>query len=109
MKARTLWGSDVYTHDSDLVAVLMHLGYVNSIVGIPRNTVSEAQVMLEYLLSSSFYPSVFRNGVRSRAWGNFENGCSFRVCLLLKCAHLSARVGLMRRAETLSDRRASQG
>ena len=27
MRARQLWGSDVYTEDSDLVAVLMHCGY----------------------------------------------------------------------------------
>lgn len=80
VKARTLWGSDVYTHDSDVVAVLMHCGYVSSIIGIPRNTVSEAQVTLEYLPPASCYPSVYRNGVRSRAWGYFENGCSFRVC-----------------------------
>ncbi len=27
VRARQLWGSDVYTEDSDLVAVLMHTGY----------------------------------------------------------------------------------
>ena len=27
VRARQLWGSDVYTEDSDLVAVLMHCGY----------------------------------------------------------------------------------
>ena len=27
VRARQLWGSDVYTHDSDVVAVLMHCGY----------------------------------------------------------------------------------
>ncbi len=74
-----MWGSEIYTHDSDLVAVLMHCGYVNSIVGVPKNTVSEALVTLEYLPSAPFYPSVYRNGIRSRAWGHFEGGCSFKV------------------------------
>lgn len=82
VKARTLWGSGLYTHDSDLVAVLMHCGYVNSIAGIPQSSVAEAHVMLEYLPPSKFYPSVFRNGVRSRAWGHSEHGCSFRVSKL---------------------------
>ena len=27
MRARQLWGTDVYTEDSDLVAVLVHTGY----------------------------------------------------------------------------------
>ena len=27
MRARQLWGADVYTEDSDLVAVLMHTGH----------------------------------------------------------------------------------
>jgi hypothetical protein len=27
VRARQLWGTDVYTEDSDLVAVLMHCGY----------------------------------------------------------------------------------
>ena len=79
VKARTLWGSEVYTHDSDLVAVLMHCGYVNSIAGIPKTTVAEAHVTLEYLPSAPFYPSVYRNGIRSRAWGHFEGGYSFKA------------------------------
>lgn len=28
VRSRQLWGSDVYTCDSDLVAVLMHYGYL---------------------------------------------------------------------------------
>lgn len=27
VRSRQIWGSDVYTDDSDLVAVLMHTGY----------------------------------------------------------------------------------
>jgi len=29
VRSRQLWGSDVYTSDSDLVAVLMHCGYIH--------------------------------------------------------------------------------
>lgn len=49
VKARQLWGVDVYTHDSDLVAVLMHCGYVSAASGVPREAVVEAQVLIEHL------------------------------------------------------------
>lgn len=29
VRSRQLWGSDIYTSDSDLVAVLMHCGYIH--------------------------------------------------------------------------------
>lgn len=29
VRARQLWGSDAYTADSDLVAVLMHCGFIH--------------------------------------------------------------------------------
>lgn len=57
----------------------MHCGYINSITGVPRNTVSEALVIVEYAASAKFYPSVYRNGIRSRAWGFHENGYAYRV------------------------------
>ena len=35
MRARQLWGNEIYTQDSDLVAVLMHLGYYNHVIAAP--------------------------------------------------------------------------
>lgn len=35
VRARQLWGNETYTQDSDLVAVLMHLGYYNHVIAAP--------------------------------------------------------------------------
>ena len=35
VKATQLWGTDVYTDESDVVAVLMHTGFFNSAVSEP--------------------------------------------------------------------------
>ena len=79
VKARQLWGSAFYTHDSDLVAVLMHCGYVSNIAGVPVNSVQEMRVAIQYQPSRPFYPSVLKNGIRSRAWGMHIDGCCFKV------------------------------
>jgi len=81
VKARQLWGSDSYTHDSDLVAVLMHCGYVSNTAGVPTNSVHEMRVLVQYQPSRPFYPSVLKNGIRSRAWGMHIDGCCYKVTL----------------------------
>lgn len=43
VKSRQLWGEDIYTDDSDLVAVLLHLGYYAS-----NNTASNPLVARFY-------------------------------------------------------------
>ena len=80
---------DIYTHDSDLVAVLMHCGYISHSSGVPRDTIAEAHVTVEYMAPQACYPSCHRNGVRSRAWGRFEDGFS------LKASALKALQGLL--------------
>ena len=35
VRARQLWGNEIYTQDSDLVAVIMHLGYYNHSIASP--------------------------------------------------------------------------
>ncbi len=79
VKGRQLWGSEYYTHDSDLVAVLMHCGYVSNISGVPVNSVQEMRIVIQYHPSRPVYPSVLKNGIRSRAWGTAVEGCSYRV------------------------------
>ncbi len=44
VKARQLWGDHVYTDDSDIVAVLMHLGYYATNNTSNPSQVSEAVV-----------------------------------------------------------------
>ncbi|KAL8159146.1 hypothetical protein V2J09_000683 [Rumex salicifolius] len=80
-----LWGTDVYTNDSDLVAVLMHMGYCRTSPNPPPPALQEVRVIIRVLPPQDFYVSSLRNNVRSRAWGA-GIGCSYRVerCFLVK-------------------------
>lgn len=73
-----LWGTDVYTDDSDLVAVLMHTGYCRSTSSPPPPALHELCATLRLLPPQEYYSSTLRNNVRSRAWGA-SSGCSYRV------------------------------
>ncbi|XP_057491869.1 uncharacterized protein LOC130777489 [Actinidia eriantha] len=80
-----LWGTDVYTYDSDLVAVLMHTGYCRPAASPPLPAVQELQATVRVLPPQDCYTSTLRNNVRSRAWGA-AIGCSYRVerCCIVK-------------------------
>ncbi|KAL2967585.1 hypothetical protein AAZX31_16G184400 [Glycine max] len=87
-----LWGTDVYTYDSDLVAVLMHTGYCRPTASPPPMAVQELRTTIRVLppqdyifCTSSGYISTLRNNVRSRAWGA-AIGCSYKVerCCIVK-------------------------
>ena len=41
VRARQLWGNEIYTQDSDLVAILMHLGYYNHVIATPPPNAQE--------------------------------------------------------------------
>jgi hypothetical protein len=109
VRARQLWGTDVYTEDSDLVAVLVHAGFYS----LPSSGTSPPPGLAELratllllppqegasLLSRrafkprdvltrplAAYASTARHGLRSRCWGGAARGpglCAFRVS---KCA-----------------------
>jgi hypothetical protein len=79
VRARQLWGSDVYTEDSDLVAVLMHCGYWYHSLTHPPAQVAEVRAVLTPLAPQPRYPSTARNSIRSRAWAAPIEGCSYRV------------------------------
>ncbi|MQM05580.1 hypothetical protein Taro_038391 [Colocasia esculenta] len=80
-----LWGTDTYTDDSDLVAVLMHTGYCRPTASLPPPAIQELRATIRLLPPQNCYYSTLRNNVRSRAWGA-GIGCSFRVerCCILK-------------------------
>ncbi|CAH9104130.1 unnamed protein product [Cuscuta epithymum] len=80
-----LWGTDVYTDDSDLVAVLMHTGYCRPTASPPPPTIQELRATIRVLPPQESYVSSLRNNVRSRAWGS-PIGCSYRVehCCIVK-------------------------
>ena len=44
VRARQLWGNEVYTQDSDLVAVLMHCGFYNHALAQPPPIAAEVRM-----------------------------------------------------------------
>ncbi|KAL5715760.1 hypothetical protein ACHQM5_017536 [Ranunculus cassubicifolius] len=80
-----LWGTEVYTDDSDLVAVLMHSGYCRPTASPPPSAIQELRATIRVLPPQQSYTSTLRNNVRSRAWGA-AIGCSYRVerCCIVK-------------------------
>ena len=78
VRTRQLWGTDIYTSDSDLVAVLVHTGYY-----LPTNTIppslSEVRAVVRAMPLEESYASTSRNGIRSRSWGAVRQGCSYKV------------------------------
>ncbi|KAL6784638.1 CPL1 [Auxenochlorella protothecoides x Auxenochlorella symbiontica] len=79
VRSRQLWGCDLYTDDSDVVAVLMHCGYWSLFLAHPPAVVAEVRVLLRTHPPRPSYPSVARNNIRSRAWAAPVTGCSFAV------------------------------
>ncbi|KAK6150673.1 hypothetical protein DH2020_015605 [Rehmannia glutinosa] len=75
-----LWGTDVYTVDSDLVA-----GYCRPTASPPPAATQELRATIRVLPPQDCYISTLRNNVRSRAWGA-AIGCSYRVerCCIVK-------------------------
>ncbi|KAE8654138.1 hypothetical protein F3Y22_tig00117056pilonHSYRG00969 [Hibiscus syriacus] len=81
-----LWGTDIYTDDSDLVAVLMHTGYCRPTASPPPPAIQELRATIRVLPPQDCYNSKLRNNVRSRAWGAGIS-CSYcveRCCIVKK-------------------------
>ncbi|XP_028756479.1 uncharacterized protein LOC114715764 [Neltuma alba] len=85
VRASQLWGTDVYTYDSDLVAVLMHTGYCQPSTSQPPTTIQELCATIRVLPPQECYISTLRNSVRSRVWCA-TIGCSYQVerCCIVK-------------------------
>uniref|UniRef100_A0A383VB11 Uncharacterized protein n=1 Tax=Tetradesmus obliquus TaxID=3088 RepID=A0A383VB11_TETOB len=79
VKSRQLWGEDIYTDDSDLVAVLLHLGYYASNNTASNPLVARFYAQVTLLPPQEQYTSCFRNAVRSRSWFSTIEGCSYKV------------------------------
>lgn len=87
VKGRHVWGTDVYTDDSDIVCAVMHCGYYNASLKKPVAMVSEMRVVIQLLPPQIEYPVFVRNGIRSRAWWAGGTSCSYKVercCLVSK-------------------------
>ena len=49
VKTRQIWGDSIYTGDSDIVAVLMHLGYFAHYLSQPPPQVQEFRALIRLL------------------------------------------------------------
>lgn len=95
VKGAQLWGKDIYTDDSDIVAVLMHIGYCCRAAS-PTRAIQELHATVTLLPPQDWYTSSLRNGIRSRAQRTCD-GCSFRVercCIMKVCCTYHVTVGL---------------
>lgn len=79
VKGRHLWGTDIYTDDSDLVCALMHCGYYNATLKKPVASVAEMNVVIQLMPPQQTYPNYTRNGIRPRAWWVGGTSCSYKV------------------------------
>ena len=78
VKARQIWGDMVYTSDSDVVAVLMHLGYFAYYLAHPPACVAEFRAHVRLLPPRDKYATRARF-VKSRAWCSSTEVCSYQV------------------------------
>ncbi|CAG8554003.1 7750_t:CDS:2, partial [Acaulospora colombiana] len=82
VRNRFLWGTDVYTDDSDIVAVLIHTGLYNP--PPPKSKWSSNQpdhdlcVTIRVLPKLVQYTATIRNKYQSRSWGN-HHGVSYKI------------------------------
>ena len=76
VRLRQLWGTDVYTDDSDLIAVLVHSGHVKLKAAAPKTPLL---VSLRVCPAQATYAGSDRNGLKSREWTGNHDGVSFKV------------------------------
>jgi len=76
VRLRQLWGTDVYTDDSDLVAVLVHTGHIKLKAMAPKTPLL---VSLRVCPAQATYAGSDRNGLKSREWTSKHDGVSYKV------------------------------
>ena len=72
-----IWGSDIYTSDSDMVCVLQHSGIYN-INDYTPTEIAGLSIYLRVSKGRAAYNSSLKNGVRSKKLNNFQ-GHSIKV------------------------------
>lgn len=76
---RRIWGTDVYSDDSDLGLVLVHAGWIRWGGAPTRSDDDIVHVTLRVVPRLVRYTATERNGVVTRAWGNGHDGSSIVV------------------------------
>ena len=72
-----IWGSDIYTSDSDMVCVLQHSGFYN-INDYTPTEIAGLSIYLRVSRGRAAYNSSLKNGVRSKKLNNYQ-GHSIKV------------------------------
>jgi hypothetical protein len=75
---RKIWGTDVYTDDSDLGLVLIHAGWIRW-GGASTHDDDAINVTVRVVPTLVHYTATARNGVTTRGWGNSHDGASIVV------------------------------
>jgi hypothetical protein len=68
---KRIWGSDIYTSDSDVVCILQHSGYFEIKELSPTN-IQGVSVFFRVSKSRSTYNSTLKNGIKSRKLNNYQ-------------------------------------
>lgn len=81
---RKVWGTDVYTDDSDICSVLIHSGWLSWApdTEAPIGTSDDgdtAELRIRIVPRLVRYPATERHGLVSRSWGNGHDGFSIMI------------------------------
>lgn len=74
IRKRALWGTDIYTDDSDIVAILLHTGRLGK-----KNPSKDAIVKVRVLPRLIKYSGSLRHNIMSRGWKTRHDGESIMV------------------------------
>ncbi|WBW73089.1 transcriptional regulatory protein Rxt3 [Schizosaccharomyces osmophilus] len=72
---RELWGTDVYTDDSDIVTMLAHCGYFSLFKPLTKIAVVDLFILPPLL----GYKGTRKNQIESRSWTSRQDGLSIKV------------------------------
>lgn len=68
---KRIWGSDIYTSDSDIVCILQHSGYFEIKELAPTN-IQGVSVFFRVSKSRNTYNSTLKNGIKSKKLSNYQ-------------------------------------
>jgi hypothetical protein len=68
---KRIWGSDIYTSDSDVVCILQHSGYFK-IKELPPTNIEGVSVFFRVSKGRTTYNSSLKNGIKSKKLNNFQ-------------------------------------
>ena len=93
---KRVWGSDIYTSDSDAVCILQHSGYFK-IKDLAPTNIEGVSFYFRVSKGRTTYNSSFRNGIKSKKMSNYA-GHSIKPENYSLLKHLGSRVDLMEMA-----------